>query len=449
VKRVALTAAVVVLAILPSAYRARGSTPAPAPKPAPVKTFKPTPAQCTALPTLDKLLKAISDCKAKAGTKPKMMLVKSCDVWWRGWPTCTVPTACAANVDQYYNELKGPMAIPSSSAFPSSVGRAEAIDSTIRLGCGPSSPTATDDTVRLTSTTGTHTPTVLLDGLRDKSTTCLNDEVHHAGGDVKVGNLVPPGSCNAEIVTFNMDNTMQLMPRISSWTKNGGDIVPVPQKRALSVPLAIWIVDGPFAARKSAAAMDASRASGLYNAMLAGLTFATTITDVTKVKGASKLLNNGCDHYAGLQALGFKKGQLNAYYVHEIHVATTAGIATPRGWWCGGYNDNMLVLSALTIDRESLAHEIGHAMSLEHTNAKDKRGDDIAGVAAQGISTSNLMVTGGVNRTLITIGQVFRVNVNSKSALNLNRNRTAATRDCPHGSAGNMCPAVSFDVPTK
>ena len=95
---------------------------------------------------------------------------------------------------------------------------------------------------------------------------------------------------------------------------------------------------------------------------------------------------------------------------------------------------NTILVSTLYKDAETLAHEVGHAFSLGHSNL------------VPGLPATNLMHGAGVARNSLTESQCFRVNVNPGSALNVNGVRTGPTRTCVDAAISATCPALSLDV---
>jgi hypothetical protein len=90
--------------------------------------------QCDGLAELDRLLRDVNDCKrANAGTQFKG--VKSCLDWWRGYPVCSAPVACTAQVDRYYAFLTGPMGMPNLKSVSSGAMRAESINGQLHVTC--------------------------------------------------------------------------------------------------------------------------------------------------------------------------------------------------------------------------------------------------------------------------------------------------------------------------
>src|SRR5207244_3660746 len=102
------------------------------------------------------------------------------------------------------------------------------------------------------------------------------------------------------------------------------------------------------------------------------------------------------------------------------------------GRWCSA--DPNIVLMGEFYD-QTLAHELGHALSLNHVD----------GI----LPNSNLMFSVPVARDSLTTGQGFRINMNPNSAINLNHNRSGTNRSCPDAVSDDMCPPLTLDAVPK
>ena len=305
------------------------------------------------------------------------------------------------------------------------------------------------DIVRLDNNVSSDNGIVLLDARR--STGCANDEVWRGTGSIPIGNALSNGTCRSEAAVFSNHNAMQLLPNVTAWTDAVGDLLPVPLTPSLKTPVAIWVLRSPFTTTSGTgygdmAKNNVDRANVLYGTMNCGVALQAGFTDATSNRNAPGLLTRKCGQAASLRTqIGFTPGALNVYYISDVQrddngmsvrgatcglvLATTPGQPppTPDDW-------NTILISTLYADAESMAHEVGHAFSLGHTNANP------------GIPTTNLMNGATLGRNSLTEGQCFRVNVNPGSALNVNGVRTGPTRSCPDATTSLDCPDLSLDV---
>jgi hypothetical protein len=137
----------------------------------------------------------------------------------------------------------------------------------------------------------------------------------------------------------------------------------------------------------------------------------------------------------GLESDGlYVKDQLNVYY----------GPVTATGQSCK--DRNMVLIGPGAYDT-TLAHELGHALSL-HGNELDWGHSN----QVPGMTPANIMWVGDSQaRTHFTLGQVFRFNVNKVSVLNKNGPRLGPERDCapkPPATAPDPdfeCPGLALD----
>lgn len=295
------------------------------------------------------------------------------------------------------------------------------------------------DTIVITGNTSNDNAVLLVDGRRNN---CSNDEVWRGSASVAVGNLRRPQWCNSEIVVFTNHYAMQLNEDVVSWTNTSGDSVPLPLLvPPVSLPVIVWVVQGTFQATQAQALTDVARANVLYGTMNCGIQFTATARDATADPQAPSNLVRRCDQASSLRTeIGFMPGQINAYY---IAAAQNQLGQIGRGAWCGSPvlvpsptddDKNTILISTGLADNETLAHEVGHALSLGHTNAFST------------IPTTNLMNSGGLSRDSLTEGQCFRCNVNPEAAVNRLHVRVGPIRPCPDTTSSAKCPALSLDV---
>lgn len=276
-----------------------------------------------------------------------------------------------------------------------------------------------DDVVSMAST---RPVTVLLDGRR---AACANDERVSGTGSIPVGNILTPGSCPSELAAFAESHAMHLLAPLAAWTDAGGDVVSISMTSLLDVPLAVWIMhQNRSNTRAAEVEVEVNRAAQLYDTGQCGVEFTAAVSDVSRRSFPSDLLGAGCDRLADFKAVGFQAGRVNVYYTR-----TANGF---QGLQCPDGNSDILLIGATINDSETLAHELGHALSWGHWNTTQGNGGD------------NLMLSPGSFRNSLSLGQCFRANANSGSVLNRLSVRTGPTRDCPDGVATASCPALAI-----
>jgi hypothetical protein len=280
-----------------------------------------------------------------------------------------------------------------------------------------------DDEIRLSNKTGTGSAAIVLDGRR---TACFHDEVRHALSTVTLPNIMASSSCSSLLMVLAVDNAVKKLPS-PPWSDNS-DVVEVEMSALAKMPLSVWIAAGI----PSDAQVDVSVAKMVFNGMQCGVDFDPVIvSDRRTAAGVSGLGKRSCGDVATLKStVGFSAGQLNVYYLE--------GISTPldaRGVACQTDRDIVLIAASTALS-ETLAHEVGHAFTLEHTN----------GLAVPG---NNLMLSGGLERETLTTGQCIRSNVNPLSAMVTLGPASPLGTGCQPVAGDAICPAVQFDVNPK
>ena len=245
--------------------------------------------------------------------------------------------------------------------------------------------------MRLDSNASNDNGIVLLDARRAAG--CANDEVWRGTGSIPIGNALSNSTCQSEAAVFSNHHAVQFLPAVTTWTDAVGDLLPVPLTPLLQSPIAVFVLRPPFTTaggtgHGDTAADDLGRATYLYGSMNCGVALQSTIIDATAHPNAPGLLTRKCSQAASLRTLiGFQPGKLNAYYIYDVLrdddmgsakgancglvLATTTGMPAPTAddW-------NTILVSTTLADAESLAHEIGHAFSLRHTNMTPAQSDE-------------------------------------------------------------------------
>ena len=277
------------------------------------------------------------------------------------------------------------------------------------------------DEIVLTGLTGTSLPTILLDGWK---ASCLNDERFN-GADVHIGNMTPDPSCPSEASVFATDNAMEFLTPVTLWTASPTDSLKVAEHPVLPVPLNVWTLFGST----GDAGTHTTTTNAIYNTMQVGVQFSLTTHDES---GQTTFEALDCADLGALKrTFPPVATMINVYYVSQVNFSEVIGGVTytthPRGRWCD--NDPNIVLIGEYVD-QTLAHELGHALSLGHA-------DDWSG------PSTNVMFSQPVNRKDLTIGQAFRMNVNTGSRINVNGTRVGKTRTCPDLQKDYQCPDIA------
>jgi hypothetical protein len=256
---------------------------------------------------------------------------------------------------------------------------------------------------------------------------CRNDQVHRGATETQLENALPGGVCNSEVAVFSDDDAMALHTPVTTWTNNAGDVHPVTLDPMIDVPLRIWL------ARANAVALatnDVANANLLYNQNNTGIRFVADIRDVSANQAAVTAIGEDCDDAGTAQGSAwYAANMLNVYYTSGVFTGVNCGL------------DRNINYVGTTANLGTLPHEIGHAYGLRpagsggHTNNLPGFGND------------NIMWGGGpATRNHFSVGQAFRLNVDTGSMLNANGNRTGPTRACAPDTTSNQCPALSLDA---
>ncbi len=212
----------------------------------------------------------------------------------------------------------------------------------------------------------------------------------------------------------------------------------------IEIELAIWIITTPEVTRggqradyemrkKGILGFDCPVANDIWAGEAHGLSIKCSPKDRTR-ETAKIILSDGgmveanaffsdtafkcVDHAKLIKKMAYTPKVINVYYVTLVD-AEQEGQGLARAVWCDEFPD-IIAIGVTAVD-ETLAHELGHAFTLDHINDWaspycDNTGSDSNHPCL--FDEGNLMYKGGRARQHLTEGQVFRVFFNDDSALN-------------------------------
>lgn len=288
-----------------------------------------------------------------------------------------------------------------------------------------------EDMIELRSNAGNDNTVVLIDGRNASG--CFDDAIYRGEDLVSLSNVLSDGNCNSEISVFSDDDRATFIDSPSPpWTDAVGDTVIAELDNMHAIPVTVWLAStnvNTMTTYQNDAQTHINRAIQVYNDMNSGITFQVTwqqITNNADVNIVETTLQNVIT--SGLCTTGNITGDPNLFNNNQINIYYAAWTGA-NGFACG---DDFIAMTAAT--PETLAHEFGHSLDVDHYYA----------------SNTNIMWwTGITGRNNFTVGQIFRMNMNSGSCLNTLNVRNGPTRDCPHITISNLCPDIILDTSNK
>jgi hypothetical protein len=282
----------------------------------------------------------------------------------------------------------------------------------------------------LSSKSGADIATMVLNGRRAD---CVPYEVAHGASDAWIANLLSAGDCQSEVAVFAQSNAMSLVNTVGKWTDKQGDSLNVLMRSPYVVPVNIFVMSGDMdthnvIVRQNEATADVSRSSTMYDNEQCGIQFSTgVIEDATRMFNDPNLLTAQCDgnvdKFRAIEGDKAAPRGVNVFYFIGQHDLL--------GQTCSDGTSAVILISQWS-GSETLAHELGHALSLLHTNH------------VTGMPEDNLMMSPTSYPATLTTGQCFRANVNQISVLNSLSIRTEPTRSCPDLSTNSQCPSLTI-----
>jgi hypothetical protein len=274
------------------------------------------------------------------------------------------------------------------------------------------------------------------------------------GPTVDVPNFLPAADdCLSEVAAFSAGHVMRMVSA-PAWT-DGADVVPIDMHtQSVGVRLNVWLASKvPTESQVRFVRSEIVLASALFKRNRVGISFQPVDSGVTKPGDARfETIGDGCAHAASLRAAGsplYQKLRLNVYFVTALRLAPTDPPNVWRGYNCYQAGAPNIIYISLTFGAPTtLAHEIGHALSLTAANGHTGTG---AVTLIPGFTNRNLMWTGlntdaTAAQDRFSLGQAYRMNVNNRSWVNAGGARAGPTTLC---QANHMdarpCPLLALE----
>jgi len=272
-------------------------------------------------------------------------------------------------------------------------------------------------------------------------------------------------SCPAEIALFDRDHASRLLVLGGPSEESEVAAEGVP----LVISLSVWILTSAVGAEDDVR-QDVRHASSLARANRMGVRFVVgevhdpATLGVTGLQQARSIIGNGCDQAEALANAGppyLRADRINVYVVDQVKLGNLVAF----GYNCFEFGAPHAVYLSFSGHHEAtLLHEFGHALMLRDDFAASKFCGHVGWMATSrcpDIGSDNVMWDVYENpenyaevRMRFTVGQVYRMNVDERSWLNVSGIRSgqparSCQDECFTGGCkvASPCPRIGLDTP--
>jgi hypothetical protein len=325
--------------------------------------------------------------------------------------------------------------------------------------CGSSELQPIKDKLRIVNNINNVSSLILMDFNKSIPTLCVEDDVFTTiNNETSFDNIYSSGVCHSEIIAFTENKAVSLLEN-PAWT-NSSDIISIDLRDSYVIPISIWILSGDYETNRLRAELDVLRANEVYNRSRGGIQFQATYHNATTDADSAKYKRTWCcERLQLINDIGFDNARLNVYYADNVlsnfdQVGDCGGkdsASVANGWTCGGaasmtQGNNILLISISNSNPETLSHEIGHTLNVNHVfNRHTGEFIDVTGDGIPDFDRTNIMAPGRHGRTHFTEGQMYRAVFHPNSLLNIYGIRSGATRNCSQTDRTGQCLPLEFN----
>lgn len=215
---------------------------------------------------------------------------------------------------------------------------------------------------------------------------------------IPLGALRSRPQCPSRLSVLLREARLEMLENFSPWNEGVADVITLPQRPRIIVPVSFWLVTGTPELLEPEVRDQLRLANAVLRCEHAGVEFAADhVHDAHEHPAAGNYeLIDGSSKPDIDKVIGKARG-VNVYYVKEL--------LSHRG---KAFEGPMVIIDANRAEVTTLGHELGHTLSLIHTEGYPGMRD-----------SSNLMSNDLSSRTFLTSGQAQRASVSERSVINL------------------------------
>ena len=250
------------------------------------------------------------------------------------------------------------------------------------------------------------------------------------GNDFNIGEW--NNASNTTIAAFARGKSMGITGNVN-WT-DSSESVQIRLRDEIPISLVVWVLYGDSATMRFAALEAIQKTNQIWNTERMGIRIDSMDYRYRASRGIPDTLlsipQSDWDRIRALKSLvGYEYGKINVYYIANVSESPIRG--------AGKSGDSALILLGSLSSPTLLAHELGHTFRLVHTNHLPQ------------FDAMNVMHSASDARLYLTEGQIYRVHVDARSALNAVYHAglpSSVHIQLPETAAHGACPELSARI---